>query len=145
MYINWLHGYAIIPGLFLVHFLYCSSQNYSGIMCTCKPIPPTNYKNRIGCHMWQLLMLLCMCFWWRTTEPLLCILPIVYLFTWFMVHEAISTGLAIQMISTISVHVQSKKHRAICVVIICISIALFLCVDSQHLSKYKLKFIIMGF
>ena len=58
MYINWLYGYPIIPGLFLVHFLYCSSQNYSGIMCTCKPIPPTNYKSRIGCHMWQLLMLL---------------------------------------------------------------------------------------
>ena len=62
MYINWLYGYPIIPGLFLIHFLYCSFHNYSGIMCTCKPIPPTNYKNKIGCHMWQSLMLLCMCF-----------------------------------------------------------------------------------
>ena len=52
-----------------------------------------------------------------------------------MVHEAISTGLAFQMISTISVHVQSKKHGAICVVIICISVALFLCVDHSTISK----------
>ena len=46
-------------------------------------------------------------------------------FAWFMVHEAISTGLAFQMISTISVHVQSKKHGAMCVVIICISVDCF--------------------
>ena len=73
MYVFKLVVYPIIPGLFLVLFVYHYSQNCSSIMCACRY------------HNWQLLMLLyASVFAWSRTMIPLCILVYVLLDSWAM-------------------------------------------------------------